>query len=221
MATPKAQTFITLTLAFAAALFAKPNTGVEGISKTLKSHELGSLIQLLMPPKDFATINWDWQVNGQIEWVTNGVDIVNNADGSLTSSRLGRVRVNVLGETSTVLKKSVKELAWAVVFETNGPTKFGVERILIFPGSTSVECFGSLYTNCDFEIEPSLKLAKLKFTKLCSKKDAGSSVNVYRIRNPNLKEAILIHETGWGSAGISSQITIDFTDDDVCNGSDE
>lgn len=221
MATSKVRTFTMLTLAFASVLFAKPNNGVEGMSKTLKSHELGALIKLLIPPKGFTSVNWDWQVDGQIEWVTNGVDIENNADGSLKSSRLGRVRVNVLGETSTVLKKSVKELAWAVIFETNGPTKFGVERILIFPGSTSVECFGSLYNNCDFEIEPSLKQAKIKFKNLCSKKDAGSNVNVYEIQDPSLKDAILIHETGWGSAGISSQITIDFNSDGVCRGTDD
>ena len=96
---------------------------------------------------------------------------------------------------------------------TNGPAKLGSVEIRIFPGSSQESCFGTLYSGCDFEAEPSMKKAGLKFRELCQFKEYGDLVRAYEVSRLDGGRGYLIESTSGGSGGISTELALVFDGD--------
>ncbi len=178
----------------------------------VKSIELGTLIAMLIPAPE-SKITWEHGIESGIEWTTSGFDEVRQANGDRIATRNGHVVVNVLGKTSTVLRKKVELLPWTVSMRTSEPAKFGPNEIHIFPGTPEESCFGTLYSGCDFEAEPSVKNADIASREICQFKEFGDSVKAYELRRRDGSIAYLIQSSSGGSGGVSTELTLVFSSD--------
>ena len=169
-----------------------------------ESLELGNAILLLMP-KPNIDIGWDWAVDSPIVWVDEGFQQEGNR-----AIRRGVVRVNVMGQSSTILRKKKDELGWSVELSTFSSPKFGPDEISIEAGlGAGGQCFGTLYDGCDFDPVQSLKNAGIDAKELCKDSDFDSNFNrIYSIVAPGKALSLLRWMRSSGSGGSSSQITL-------------
>jgi hypothetical protein len=184
------------------------------ISKT-KSVELGTLLFALMPIPS-AEVDWGWGLNTNVVWIDSGY----KDDWNNTFVRRGLARVNVSGEVSTVLKFERHELAWSVTLFSAMPAKFGPQAVIVKAGlKEGLICFGTLYTGCEFDILPSLRLAKIDAHRVCDVQATGLKVDVYSISAKGKRPAVLVLNTGFGSGGAQSTVTLwfDMNAQSVCD----
>lgn len=166
-------------------------------TESLPRMELGNAIKMFMPPKDKG-IDWEFNVNGPIAWMTEGYETVTNQS---RAQRSGLMRIDVLGKISTVLRKSKHELAWSVTYAAGSSIpKFGVETITFSPDN----CFGTMYDGCMFDPRPSMIRAGISFTERCSRGHAGNGVSVYILAFPARTPMQLLWTNSEGSGGGSS-----------------
>jgi hypothetical protein len=178
------------------------------------STELGNLILLLMP-EEGAKVLWDWRSESVIRWIDSGY-----LEEGTSALRRGVVRVNVRGEASTLLGQRKEELAWTVIYSTDGPPKFGPRMISLQPGSVDSEaCFGTLFDGCDFDPIPSLRAAGITVRGLCrdSKYDANFK-RVYRLMAPGKRMMLFRWRENAGSGGSSSsyELLLEFSEKASC-----
>jgi hypothetical protein len=188
------------------------NTGhASNYPKTLKSIEpieLGQII-LMLSKFDGDRVRWDYKVNDKhIIWITDGVEY----SGSETL-RKGVSRINVLGRYATVLHQKKEALGWQVTLKTNNNPNFGPTYILVAPGLESEDgCFGVIYENCAFKLEPSFNSLNIKYKIVCSNMlDSTNFDKVYSIKLKNGKNVLITYSQSSGSGGTSNAIKIWFT----------
>lgn len=186
--------------------YVRPSTAPNG-----QPFELGKLIDLLIP-KSGEIVYWDYRVDSGIDWITDGVDESRTFNGEIFSRRVGIVRVNILGSYAQVLKQKEEELPWTVELESNAPKKFGPFKINISPGSPWDRCFGSLYSGCEFNVEPSLKSANVSFSRSCESKMFSDKNIGYKVKSSEGNPAYLLVSTSAGSGGSSTSLVLAFSE---------
>ncbi|USX08239.1 hypothetical protein [Paraburkholderia fungorum] len=201
------------TALIAHAATAAPTTGIypESLQGTA-SFELGSVILALMPSPNQQQIGWDWQADSPIQW-QNGYTL---NPGATRSYRNGVLRINVMGDVSTVLRQRTDELGWTVTLYTDAPPKFGPDSISFEPGLTGRDaCFGTLYDGCDFNPLPSLQHAKINARLLCQFDESGrpnpSNANftrTYRVSAEGKAPTLMQWQRSSGSGGSTSTVTL-------------
>lgn len=183
--------------------------------KKLNSLELGELILFVMPPKDMSFIDWGYLSNSKISWLDETYKSTSTPQGTY-NSRTGLVRVNVMGNISTILKKQTMELAWSVVYESYSNPKFGVEEISIRPGidDGNGNCFGSTTDNCSFNPIKSFEFAKITYKQICK----SSEKIGYQLSAEGKKTIKAAWVTSRGSGGSSSwmELYMNPNKNDVC-----
>ena len=183
--------------------------------KKLSSLELGEVMLFLMPTKDINFIDWGYLSNTKILWLDDSYKSTNTPQGTY-NSRNGLIRVNVMGNVSTVLKKQTVELAWSVIYESYANPKFGVEVITIKPGTDDSDgsCFGSTTDNCSFNPIKSLDFAKIKYRQICKSSEKVG----YQLSAEGKKtiRAAWINSTGSGGTSSWVELYMNPNKDDIC-----
>jgi hypothetical protein len=177
-----------------------------------QSYELGSVILALMPPPGQQRIGWDWQANSPIQWQ----DGYTQNPGAVRSYRNGMLRINVMGDVSTVLRQRTDELGWTVTLYTDASPKFGPDSISITPGLTdSGACFGTLYDGCNFNPLPSLKQQGIKAKLLCQFDEFGrhnpsndNFTRTYSVSAQGKAPTLLQWQKSGGTGGTSTSVTL-------------
>jgi len=169
--------------------------------KKLPSIELGRSVLLLLPKKTYWDyLPWDWLSEGPVEWLDEGY--VSNTGYSVAPCkyhRRGLMRINVLGKKSTILKKRKQELAWQVTYCNAGNPGFGVNAILLQPGTPDEKCFFSNTNGCNLDPIPSLKASGFSVKRVCG----GGAVNGYKLTHPERKTTYVNINYDFGSGGES------------------
>lgn len=99
-----------------------------------KPFELGDLVLFLMPNSDERSVGWDFRADSPILWKTAGYEIAPGEGGTSIYTRVGFMRVHVLGEKSTVLRQRVTELGWSVTYSNTSNPNFGRRKSRSSPG---------------------------------------------------------------------------------------
>ncbi|HEM7873900.1 TPA: hypothetical protein U2L31_000213 [Burkholderia contaminans] len=170
------------------------------------------MILSLMPQPDEPKIGWDWKADSPIQWQ----DGYTQNPGAVRSYRNGVLRVNVMGEVSTVLRQRTDELGWTITLYTDAPPKFGPDSISIAPGLTdSGACFGTLYDGCDFNPLPSLKQVGIHAKLICQFDESGRTnpnndnfTRTYSVHAAGKAPSLLQWQKSSGSGGSSTSITL-------------
>lgn len=167
------------------------------------SYEISTLIENIMQPEGNSNFPWTHMSDSEIVWVTEGIEHSNGVN-----TRVGRLRVNINGEISTVLKKKLRELGWSIMFFTKDVPKWGADLVALLPGMSDGQlCFGSSYKMCKFDIEDSLKKSSLEYEKPCSK-GSPHHPNVYLIRKKEKQPITAFLHTEGGSGGSYTMLQI-------------
>lgn len=169
----------------------------------LRRIELADLVALVLPPKGFENLGWDYLANEPaIAWQTQGVETDND-----TSYRRGVVRVSVGGKTATVLHQVREELAWTLTLGTNGNEKYGPRWISIQPGVfPDDDCFGTLFEGCTFDAQQSVASVKSKI--ICELPVPRRLDKVYSISTANRDASLLVYRYSGGSGGAQDELEI-------------
>lgn len=171
-------------------------------AKSLPRVELADLVALVLPPKGFENLGWDYLAKEPaIAWQTQGVAFEND-----NAYRRGIVRVSVGGKTATVLHQAVEELAWTIEFATSGNQNFGPKWISISPGTADGnECFEG-GNGCTFEVQQAIASVK---SKLVCKLPVPRAVDqVYSISTVDKAPSLLVYHYEGGSGGEQYQLEI-------------
>lgn len=177
-------------------------------AKNLRRIELADLVALVLPPKGFENLTWDYLTTERaIAWQTQGVAELYGGQ----QKRMGIVRVSVSGKMATVLHQVREELAWTITLATNGNEKFGPKWITIEPGvpdnGTVVPvCFGALYDGCTFDAQQAI--ASLKSKLVCRFPVVGDEYQAYSISTADKDASLLVYHVGRGSGGVESDLEI-------------
>lgn len=182
------------------------------IAKSLPLLEIGNAILFLMPPKNIPYLNWSYLGDSSsIEWLDDGY-VVESWGAGQASMRRGLMRIRIKDKKSTVLKKTLRELAWTVRYMTFGMPKFGFQTIKLSSGPPNEDCFGHLYDGCDFNPLNSMKKNGIKIRKICTNDHVGNGfINGYELSHPMKKTVLARVEDSFGSGGISTDFVLDFT----------
>ncbi len=172
-------------------------------AKRLPRVELADLVALVLPPKGFENLSWDYLANERaIAWQTQGVEFDND-----TAYRRGIARVSVGGKTATVLHQAVEELAWTIELATNGNASFGPKWISIAPGVLpDNECFGALFHGCTFEAQRAIASVKSKL--ICGLPVPHALDQVYSIWTADKDISLLVYHYDGGSSGEKFELEI-------------
>lgn len=169
----------------------------------LKPISISDLIEELLPLKNTNDF-WERGLDAPIVWITNGVE----TDAMGRASRVGLARVHVENIFSTVLENEKKELAWTVTMSSTGPVKLGPQRVEINVGPPEGECFGSLYSGCDFTPEQALANKDFSSQEICRDRlGAGNEKIIYRVSTDD-RSGFVTYAISAGSGGASSWIEI-------------
>jgi hypothetical protein len=194
----------------------KPEVNVYPSSvKSLNSLELGEVILFLMPPTGMNLVDWGYLSNTKINWLDDSYKSIDTPQG-VYNSRTGLVRINVMGNKSTILKKQTTELAWSVVYENYGNPKYGVEIITIKPGTEDSDgiCFGSTAENCSFNPIKSFGMEKIKYRQICkSSEKVGFELSAEGKRKI---KAAWITSTGSGGSSSWIELYVNSGKEDIC-----
>jgi hypothetical protein len=123
------------------------------------------------------------------------------------------MRIRVDGKKTTVLKKTLKELAWSIIYSNNGNPGFGAIFITIVPWSEGVECFGSTYSGCDFDPIKSFQASGISTTKICESHIAGFRVRGFKLTHPKKSSVLARITDNYGSGGATTDLELDFWSD--------
>jgi hypothetical protein len=173
-------------------------------AKSLPRVELADLVALVLPPKGFENLAWDYLANEPaIAWQTQGVEFDNDTD-----YRRGIARVSVSGKTATVLHQAVEELAWTIELATSGgAARFGPKWISIAPGVLpDNQCFGTLFHGCTFEAQQAIASVKSKL--ICRLPVPRALDQVYSIWTPDKDTSLLVYHYEGGSSGEEFELEI-------------
>jgi hypothetical protein len=174
--------------------------------KNKKSTELGSFIKDLMPHENKST-SWGWlSEDPRLLWLDDGIKSENNIN-----IRRAVVRINVMGEASTILMKNTNELAWLLTYSTKNDRKFGPEIMELKPGlDGSEQCFGTLYSGCSFNLLPSLNAAGVSVQEICPeiRYNTGNYAKIFLIKAKEKKPTYIKYDFSSGSGGNTSSISI-------------
>jgi hypothetical protein len=170
------------------------------------SLELGDLVLLLMP-KSGEQVGWDYRADSTILWPASGFT-EEAGNGNSVANRTGAVRVNVMGEIATVLKRRKMELGWTVEYWTPRPAKFGPSEIKIEPGAGE-PCFGADFDGCEFEPLHSLAHSAISAQEACHIQQGADQTRVYLLTYPQRRPVTLIWYSSGGSGGTSSWLTLE------------
>lgn len=156
------------------------------------SLEIGEFILEVMGSKK-SIWDWNWKSNSNIVW-QDGISY-----GESVSYRSGSVRINVLGNVSTVLKEREKELGWDISLMTGDmPAKFGPEIISLEPS----DCFGTGYGGCTFDPLPSLDKQKITHNLVCSfSTGMGGRKSTYALHSTSKNDVAMTVGYNVGSGG--------------------
>ena len=189
------------------------------VAGAVAPNKLPDLIYKLLPPVGAENFSWSDRLDNSIVWITNGLQ----RDGNF-SSRIGLTRVRVSNSTSTVLRKSLEELAWSVALEATGNIRGGADHIRVGPGMPDGDdqCFGALYSGCDFLVDDVTNQNRYKASFVCSEGSTDSGTSVYRITSPDKQPMLLYYQVSGGSGGSSSSFELHFDRDAsrLCHHSD-
>jgi hypothetical protein len=183
-----------------------------GASK-VKPMSLGQAVLMFMPDAGVKHIDWSYlNKSNNILWLDDTYKFnQSNPDDSL-NFRTGLMRINVDGVKSTILKKTVKELAWSVVYQGPGNPNFGIQMIALTPGidNGDANCFGSTTQNCTFNPINAIAKEGIKIDVVCKSTDVTGSTEVTGLElSAAGKKAIKARMiTSGGSGGSSSWIEI-------------
>lgn len=176
----------------------------------LKNIELGEAIYMLMPDEDTKFLQWSHQSNNEnIFWLNEGYKSTNGENGY--NSREGLVRINVQGVKSTILKKTLEELAWTITYINRSNPKFGPQVIELKPGLSNSDgiCFGTNFDNCTFNPINSLIGRNINFDIVCKSKALENWGKTGLLLSAKGKKTIKARwQTDGGSGGSSSIIEI-------------
>ncbi|WP_146742453.1 MULTISPECIES: hypothetical protein [Halomonadaceae] len=186
-----------------------------GLLEGKGSYEISDIIYDLMQEDGATTIPWSHMSNSDIAWTTDGYD----SDGE-TTVRHGFLRINILGEKSTVLKRNKRELGWSISYISTGVPKFGANYAFLAPGGPGVsKCFGSLFEMCSFDIIDSLRENENLETEVICSSETFRENDVYLISSEGKEPSVIIIETNGGSGGSHSKLLMTIGDE-VLNNSD-
>lgn len=180
----------------------------------LKPVELSTLVAEMIPYRWSKTtgagitsaVGWDYHADDlRIRWVTQGYESDELDRDQLV--RRGLVRIRVRGRFSTVLRIKSEELAWSVSLATKGNPNFGPEYIRIEPGAwnSQEDCFGTLYSGCEFDSASALSSPQLHFSRLRCPRQIPE---VYRVTVQGKAPSILVYSFEGGSGGGSNWLEI-------------
>ena len=171
--------------------------------KGSKTYEIGDLLESFIQPKGVYNFTWDHMSDSGILWLTDGVDVDRNG----VSYRSGIVRVNINNQITTVLKSKVNELGWSIDYMTKWAMKWGPEYVLIEPGFEGSLCFGSIFTQCSFDIDQSLNNMPYKVSKICNS-DSFRFSDVYKLSGDNIQPLLVVVSSDGGSGGATTQVML-------------
>ena len=170
----------------------------------VKPMGVGKAIHMFMPDVGLKHIDWAYlNKSDAIQWLDDTYK--SNPDGTL-NFRTGLMRINVDGTKSTILKKTVKELAWSVVYQGPGNPNFGVQEIDLKPGidDGDANCFGSTTENCTFNPINSMAQAGIRVDVLCKSTEV-TGLELSAAGKKTIKARMI---TSGGSGGSSSWIEL-------------
>lgn len=172
----------------------------------LKQVELGQAVLLFMPPQNSQFVDWAFQANGPVVWLTSSY----SSNGNDATYREGLMRITVDGATSTILKHRVHELAWSVRYQGELNPSFGVQSITMEPGidDGDANCFGAGTTGCSFNPLSSLIKAGVAVKILCQSNDAQNSITGLDLSASGKAPTTAQVLTSGGSGGESTEITL-------------
>ena len=200
--------------ALAPALPAKVTPVYPAVLTGRPSVELGDFILSTMPDAASYSPNvpwhdWDWAASDEhIVWQpefsrANKSDFLEEDDAE-DVRRKGLVRINVLGDVSSILRETRQELGWDVSLSAPLSARAGAWEIILAPH----ECFSVPYKNCSYEIGPSLAHAGITADlKYVSQADAGYDYS-YILHHADKADTLLIDHQRWGTGGDSQTISI-------------
>lgn len=163
-----------------------------------KSYEIAELVYLLMPEKGESRLQWSHLAGSNIVWLTDGIE----QDGN-TAYRTGLIRINFDGVASQVLKREPKELGWTLTYSSRTP-KLGAELALI---SAYEPCLGTIYSNCSFDLEASLKRSKrLNYSVVCKRQELQRTVSLFQVEAQSRKTGAVMTIDDYGSGGSTTQL---------------
>jgi hypothetical protein len=172
-------------------------------AKSLPRVELADLVALVLPPKGFQNLGWDYLANARaIAWQTQGVEFGNDVN-----YRRGIARVGVGGKMTTVLHQVVEELAWTIELATKGNPSFGPKWIWIAPGVLPDDlCFGTLFDGCKFDAQQAIASVKSKL--ICGLPVPRAIDQVYSISTADKDASLLVYHYEGGSGGERFEVEI-------------
>ena len=147
----------------------------------------------------------------QINWESSGIDVRPDC-GKYESCRSGTTRVLLNGKELQNLRVRLEPVSWEVFMVSNSPSKFGLEKVIIYPRCDTVQC--------SFDFKKAMGKKGFVLKQLCN---AGPEVyrqTAYEIKRGSKKVYAVIDEN-LGSGGSSTSITLLFTPppppDDFCS----
>lgn len=156
----------------------------------------------MQPTGDQPYFPWDTMAISDIIWNPEGIRYQDSM-----AYRNGAVRINILGQVSTVLKAQVVELAWKLSYFTHSNPGFGATQVVMSAGGSGEgnACFGVGNTMCSFDIEASLEESGLDFIKekVCAP-NSQTFLDMYTVSRQGYQEMHALLETNSGSGGAST-----------------
>ena len=147
-----------------------------------RNFELGEIVSRIMPDNnDKEGWDWDWQSDSSSE-------IVWQAGFADEGTRIGWLRVNILGKLTTVLRESTREAGWNIIL------KDGVKSALWGPQSMTLspaDCGGAAYTGCDFDPFPSLDAQDIHHEWQCSSFDGVTAYHTYVLHHVGKENVVM------------------------------
>lgn len=184
-------------------------------AQKLKPVEIGEIVLTLMQPKPknpdspgWNNPGWDYLANSkEIAWINDGIVSTKLDNGETGWSRTGYIRIRVDGKKTTVLKNTLKELAWTIDYSNNANPGFGALLITLSPGAEP--CFGATYNGCDFDPIKSFRASGISIKKICESYDSGR-VRGFKLTHPKKSSVLARITDNYGSGGANSILELDF-----------
>lgn len=163
------------------------------------STELGDFILSAMPDKgNVNNAGWSWNWQSESERIAWSPELDASSDDT---SRVGVMRIHVLGDTANVLRETNQELGWDVALATPTNPTLGPQKIAFSPQ----ECFGFLNDGCTFDTLPSLVHAGINAHAQCIHHTFQGENATYLIHHEDKEDRLLSWEVVGGSGGYSQR----------------
>lgn len=184
----------------------------------LKPVEIGEIVFTLMQPKPKKSDSpgnnnpgWDYLADSKmIVWIDDGIVSTKFDNGETGWSRTGYIRVRVDGNKTTVLKKTLKELAWSIDYSNSVNPGFGALFIALAPWAKDEPCFGSTYSGCDFDPIKSFRASGISINKICESRIPGLVIRGFKLTHPKKSSVLARITENYGSGGANTFLELDF-----------